>query len=414
MLSGYLDGALDTAMRSDLEDLLRDDSELGRRVRDQLNEMQALSQSLRQLSRRDAGVRLDSSFADRVLNEAVSRAREEGLSADHPLVRVAEQPMRALGTGGVAWHRKAIASVLAVAASIGLVAWSVSMRGDPEPGLDEVAMADSNSRDVAAPVEGPNLIEEPMERAAGLRVADSAKSVEVDGISDSADVVVVEPATEMIASQAVSPNQNEIMKPLGAINQQSTMGPPAVAPFDHSSFDRSSTVSVSPTVRSRPAAVIVLDVRQSDAGRDSDSVRRALAASEISSTNKHPVNRPIAEAATNAAGVASSERVSLMYLEASASKLDNFYLAMLQDSEGIESVSLSLAMDAPIMDSIEELRPEAETVAVTELDGNQEAVEGLVKRVDQLPFAPLNRDVAKALSLSDQSDVETAVLVIIR
>ena len=93
-------------------------------------------------------------------------------------------------------------------------------------------------------------------------------------------------------------------------------------------------------------------------------------------------------------------------------------MAMLRDTEGIQSVSMSLAIDAPLIDAMEELRPEPNTVAASagamSMSGDDPSVADLVQQMDQLPFAPLSRDVATGMSQSDEASAPASVLVIIR
>ena len=284
MLSEFIDDVLESPARSSLEELMRNNPLLQAR----LDAMQAVQQSLKQLSKRDAHIRLDHSFADRVLNEAVSRAREEGLAAEHPLVRVAEQPMRAARESSWLWNRKTIASVAAVAASLGLILWASSTRPAPEPLASQPQRTSEQERPLAEP--------------SPLGIANVGPS-----ITDEHEILATGPTPEMTASTPIDTSKGtapEILNPMTSetasqVNLNSTP---------------SSVASVAPAARSRPTAVIVLDVRQSDHGRSHDAVRRALHAAEIPSSSKKPISGLIAKAATSAANLSADQRVSLMYL----------------------------------------------------------------------------------------------------
>ena len=88
LLTGYLDDALSPDERARVESLLKSDQQVAR----QLSELRALQASLRSIADADASIRLDPGFADRVLAGAVDQARIEGLSDDHPLMRLTDQP----------------------------------------------------------------------------------------------------------------------------------------------------------------------------------------------------------------------------------------------------------------------------------------------------------------------------------
>ena len=88
LLSGYLDDALSADERARVERLIETDADAA----SQLEQLRDLRQALKEVSRADAGFKLPAGFADRVLDASVAAAASEGLSEDHPLVRLAEQP----------------------------------------------------------------------------------------------------------------------------------------------------------------------------------------------------------------------------------------------------------------------------------------------------------------------------------
>ena len=88
LLSGYLDDSLSADERARIERLLETDPEVAR----ELEELRGIRGWLKDVAKADSVVTLPEGFSDRVLDAAVASAKSEGLSDDHPLVRLAEQP----------------------------------------------------------------------------------------------------------------------------------------------------------------------------------------------------------------------------------------------------------------------------------------------------------------------------------
>ena len=138
LLTGYLDDVLSTDERKRVETLLKTDAS----VAEELAQLQELRTALKAVSLADSDVRLDAGFADRVIDEAVARARVEGVSEDHPLMRVWDQPSSSLSpANSSAWRMAAV--MVGLAASIALAVMLLrpkdkESQGDLDPQIAQV------------------------------------------------------------------------------------------------------------------------------------------------------------------------------------------------------------------------------------------------------------------------------------
>jgi hypothetical protein len=162
-------------------------------------------------------------------------------------------------------------------------------------------------------------------------------------------------------------------------------------------------------------AVLVLNVRRTDAGRRSGAVAEAMRLAEISPASEKQITDEIA-GFVNEEPQPTGEEASVLYLQAPAKNLDRFYLHLLDDQEGIESVGMTLAFDAPIMQVISSLRSDPTLVrhdASLALMSENGVVDEFASRLGQLPYQPLKREMVGA-SPSKGPDIPAQILVLVR
>ncbi|WP_231615303.1 anti-sigma factor family protein [Novipirellula artificiosorum] len=423
MLSAYMDDALSSDETTRVEQMLESEPEVAR----QLKEMQQIRASLRHVWDQDRSIRLPKHFAQAVIESTVSRGRAEGLADDHPVMRLAEQPSPIRSGTSVlqvrpAWWKMA-ASIVAVAASVTIA--FVALRPDPQTA--PVALADPRARDLAdsdlASVDGV-----------------PSNSPTVDAIAPSQDRRVDVPEMEnpvaddtpapMIAVTDPSPSRSDTSLNADAANLLADSIPVNVA--DSKQPATADSRLVLPGRQPEPvmsvAAILILDVRQTMEGRDSRAVEKALEEGGISLASRKEIDEDVVRFAQKSAGTSASDASSatVLYLEAPAKKLDQFFLNLVADRQGIESVGLGMANDTPLMamvESFQSVDPTQVRDAATSwrLDLGNAGIDGLVGHLSDRPFARTPKDASEtglaagmgSLFGDESADVISRVLVVV-
>ena len=383
------------------QDNLNDDPQLDS------SEMRDLCNSLKELSARDAHIQLDSGFPDRVLQAAVDRARDEGLSDEHPLIRVAQQPMSGPVKNGpvktiASRSRKMAGAMVAIAASIGLALFLRSPHPSTSSSPHPSSSPSPNHTPHAMVSELPALADRV---AAAPAPADPVPANSVPANPAPADRLATDESTKVLTESS----SNE--SPMDSRKVAAVTAPPS--PFPPSPLLSSPLLS-SPLLSSplppssktpTLSAVMVLEIRQTDSGRSSRAVRRALRLAKITRTQERQVTSEIADAAMEAVHANDEEWVSLLYLQASAKSIDRFYLNLFEDQQGIQSVSLAIATSTPVIDAINRVRIDPTTVLHDEGAAMEmtDPTDQVVGQLDQLTFTPLTRTAASAMMPSKGS-----------
>ncbi len=395
LLTGYLDDALSDDERTRVEQLLQSNPTLV----DELAELRSLRQSLKAVSQADAAFQLDSGFADRVLGAAVARARDEGLSEDHPLVRLAEQPSTTRDAEGSSSWR--VAGVLvALAASIAIAVITLRPKNEPE-GFAVVEPNPSGPVGVD-PVQDdgnllvPDVIDPVPEAATPEMIADAAESdAGTPGIEMRDDPLLEQPgAAPSIADVATSEN-----------NKPAT-------PETNNAIDTSSVASVQMPLN-QLGAIFVLHVQQTEAGRQSNAVAEAMELADIQPATEKAITDEIA----GLAGERPEDgEPTILYLRAPAKQLDKFYLRLMADEVGVESVGITIADGAPIMGVISAVQPDPTLVRHTSLELTSESglVDQLAGQLGQLSYLPMNRRQALNALPSNGPDQLAQILVLVQ
>lgn len=325
LLSGYLDDALSADERARIERLLETDPE----VATQLEELRDLVGALKEVSKTDAGFKLPAGFADRVLDAAVASAASEGLSDEHPLVRLAEQPSskRPHPTS----NRRVAGVLVALAASIVIAVFAF------RPDVSDVVIENTGVV-VAPPADVPAVDEVP----------DVGPAV---GPVDSPDVnrIAVAPVTN-IKPNVPSPNDVAVdpapAPEAVAVNDTPMVTPEIATPELVSQTPRSVVIS----------EILVLHVKRTEFGRENEAVKVAMKGAGIDSASEKKISDDVVNLAKDESEAADRDAV-VLYLQASAKSIDQFILSLVADRVGIESVRLALAEDAPTLDVAQAAQP---------------------------------------------------------
>jgi anti-sigma factor RsiW len=391
LLTGYLDDALSSDERARVESLLQSDHQVAGQLAD-LREMQA---SLRSIAAADSSIQLDSGFADRVLGAAVDRARTEGLSEDHPLVRLTDQRSVSNLSKSDSQPFLYAAILVGLAASIAIAV--VMLR--PDSSDSDVPLA---SVDVESPGD--------------VVTADLVAEERVPAIDS---IVTIDPP-EIPASNIPASNRPE-SETAEIVDQPPAVSPAAVAKaavpdMQIANSDAPNRANFAEPARLQLGAILVLDVRLTAAGQMENAIQSSMQKAGLDRTDEKELPQELAGQFGAADYDAPTGQVTVMYVQASAKTLDRFYLSLLGDQVGVESVGMSLAMDAPILKVVQSLATDPTTVrhdkTALELSSSAGVVGQLAGELSQLSFAPLNRQNAGALSPSGPDEPAQILLLV--
>ena len=139
LLTGYLDEVLTADELARIETLLKTEPSIA----EELARLQELRLALKAVALADSDIQLDSGFADRVIDEAVLRARSEGVSDEHPLMRIDNQPVVSVSSASASSTWRIAAVMVGLAASIALAVFLMRSEqdqgtGDSDPQIAQV------------------------------------------------------------------------------------------------------------------------------------------------------------------------------------------------------------------------------------------------------------------------------------
>jgi hypothetical protein len=399
MLSGYLDDALSADERARVDQWLASDPDLAGEL-DQLRELRA---ALQAIGRAGSHLKLESGFADRVVDAAVARAQAEGLSEDHPLLRLAEQPTPSRRGRSLDWRWPA--SLAALAASIALAIFLFGGGNDTRPLANQSPTPES-------------------EIIAESTIGESAngESSEAAMLAESATDATVAPA-DVSENQLESTPMNPAVTPDQIATNEPQSTPPSIQEID-ASESIAATESPKPMETGNSleeqlllggAPVMVLSVRLTEAGKQSDAIGDALTNSQISANRQQRVTNEIAGFVapddSDLEGVADAK---VLYLQAPLKSLDRFYLSLMADEEGIAKVGMTIAFNAPIRRVADALKVDPTTVQhdgrVLELVSSTPTVAEVASQLDDLPF-DFNR--TKVLKIQDDGPDEMGQVLVL-
>ncbi|EMI15363.1 hypothetical protein RMSM_07692 [Rhodopirellula maiorica SM1] len=423
-----MDDALSEDERTRVEQMLRDDAN----VASELEQLIQLRESLRQIRDEDRNVTLPANFAQSVIEATVDRGRAEGLSDDHPVMRLSEQPSPMVTRERVSVWR-VVAPLAAIAASLAIAFFATRPGAD----LDPVALIDPEIDQIAT-AEALSPSSE-IESNPTLATADPGAAMNMDAVTP-----------DNFPSPNASPDSNSL-GPNSPSPGSPRPGSVAIEKVDSDSSNNDTEMRIaanSPnveTIESDAAikrnetdaasadvvaikAMLVLDVRRTMDGRNTRSVETAMELTGINSASRKTVDDSVVRfAKENQADDESASSAGVLYLEAPAKQLDQFILRLIADEQGIESVSMTIANDPPLVAMIKSLRDVDPTTVKHstswQLDAGVHGTNALASHLSDRPYVRLNSATANMAmvgsvdesgSASTSSDIIGRVLVIVR
>lgn len=417
LLSAYLDHALDHDELLLVEQWLKQDLKVSERLR----ELTAVRDSVRQAFNSPPAERLPQGFSTEVLAAAVARAYEEGCDESHPLMRVQENPLTTLdrSTGEVSTRRLAVVALTLAASVLFLVLGSNLL--EPVTGKQGDSLAKTESGSLTDGVTTPF-------DSSKLRVVDLDRPDRNN--SGSLDVVVAD--QELQGNDSIESNS-----PLGGVTLNDIAdgsGGPTTRPEVNSESSSGNTMKVVQDLAtdrvfegaaSPKGAILVLRIKQTDIGRSGEAVRRAMDSAGIRGSSQVALNGKtleglVAQTSDVQGTVRQEDGVgagrSVLFLQLSAKQFDRFYQQVWGDQTGVDSLSMSVAFDAPIIGLIESIvhdptliKAEATSVEIREMTDQGFLVDSL----QQLQSVPMDRTVLSVPSLGSGEDLQTQVLLLV-
>ncbi len=434
-----MDDALSTDERAWFEQMLASDPQVAR----ELEQLKSLRLSLHRISKEDRDIKLPRDFAQSVLEATVARGRLEGLSDEHPVMRMAEEPSVEVGRRAVTAtlpsqspHSlgKVLLPIAALAASIAIAV--IALREQPvrdQFSSDPIASIDQkHSNSLANDTKLPPDAPESREVVASLGKEDKESSAQSIGAKPNLTELAVdvpsnrsiETGSDTVNSDTVKPsmdlprdanskdvNPKDIAASVPVDNTESPASPTAIANKPNS------TANVYPI-----KAVLVLNVQRTMDGLDSHPVETAMKQSGLDAASRKKVDEKVVRFA-NSDGAENHSSATVLYLEAPAKRLDQFINRLVGDEQGIESVSFSIADDLLLVGMIESLRKIDPTKvkhdASWQLDAGAEGTRALSNHLTGREFANVNKATAEiglatSVSASETPDIVGHIIVVIR
>jgi len=376
LLSASIDDALSPEEQAVLDRWFREDPAAEKRR----DEMAALVTSVRDAYRplrqgAAAHKPLGREFADSIVDSAIAEAASENLPPSHPLVRIGRGQQVNRGPAVVpaaTWSR--FAAIAGLAASI-IGGVFVATRG----GKNDDPLGLLSQSDPTAVIERPVEIVQPspLARPADLIAADPLDPA--DRVAADLQPMRSAPITE---APAGLPSAEDIAGPSPAPSLPAELSPAADA-----------TVKVEVDDAFQLAAVMVVSVELTEAGRQSLALLAALRAADIRIGANGVVSDQVVSGLQQSAVVQASpgdQSAKLYFVEAPARQIDQFLMKVMADKDSFASIGLSIADNPPLLASIGRWRP-----GDAERDASQNPV-GQRLAADAKPVS-----VARDLVLSD-------------
>ncbi|MGB1814876.1 MAG: anti-sigma factor family protein [Rubripirellula sp.] len=379
LLTGYLDEVLSADELARVETLLKTEPSIAA----ELVKLQEMRSALKAVALADSDIRLDAGFAERVIDEAVLRARSEGVSDEHPLLRIDKQPVVHAPnvTASSTWRIAAV--MVGLAASIALAVFLMRSEQKLEPG-------DAN----------PQIAEvKPVTPQRGT--ADDSESQ-----LDPASVIAAVPSTNPGAGSkvdlpGVNPTKDEIQR--SQLDENSVAGMPNLGTESNANGRSTEPVGVEPAATL--GAILVINVELTAEGRERDVFNAAMKRAGLKASSQKKISDEIVGITENPS-LQKPEGAAVVYLQAPAKDLDRLYLGLIADRVGVKSVGMSLAMDAPVMRAINAVRQDPTTVrhesSSLQLLSDDDTMAQLTDTLLRLEFMGMRNGVAVPSTGGDQ------------
>lgn len=405
LLSGHLDGALSGDERARVEQMLSDDPAISQRLEGLKRQREAYRQALL------ATPKLPDGFADQVVQAAIDRAEAEELRSDHPLRLAASGSFVAPQSDRTFSKPRLIAMVAGLAASVLFIGLAVkefsgSATTQPEdPLLVTSPQPTVEQPESIDPVRPADPMVDPMAAPPSDAIAASGDSLDDSVAKPAADSLDV-PRPDL--SPETQPESNGPM--LAEVNP--TTQTPSVE--DAPAMTGGDTPETAPLVALRPLNMLmVVEIKQSEAGRQTGAFDQALAEIQIAESEERRVDEALARAVAPQADADASADQSprALLLESPAKKLDRLVMRLVSDRDGIEAVgfsAISVQLDAPLLRSIESVRTVDPTKIrhqgqiVPIVSDADEVFDAWVQQLADRPFIPVRGEQEAQLISSQQ------------
>ena len=379
LLTGYLDEVLSADELARVETLLKTEPSIAA----ELVKLQEMRSALKAVALADSDIRLDAGFAERVIDEAVLRARSEGVSDEHPLLRIDKQPVVHAPnvTASPTWRIAAV--MVGLAASIALAVFLMRSEQKLEPG-------DAN----------PQIAEvKPVTPQRGT--ADDSESQ-----LDPASVIAAVPSTNLGAGSKVDlpgVNSTKDETQRSQLDENSVAGMPNLGTESNANGRSTEPVGVEPAATL--GAILVINVELTAEGRERDVFNAAMKRAGLKASSQKKISDEIVGITENPS-LQKPEGAAVVYLQAPAKDLDRLYLGLIADRVGVKSVGMSLAMDAPVMRAINAVRQDPTTVrhesSSLQLLSDDDTMAQLTDTLLRLEFMGMRNGVAVPSTGGDQ------------
>ena len=379
LLTGYLDEVLSADELARVETLLKTEPSIAA----ELVKLQEMRSALKAVALADSDIRLDAGFAERVIDEAVLRARSEGVSDEHPLLRIDKQPVVHAPnvTASPTWRIAAV--MVGLAASIALAVFLMRSEQKLEPGDASPQIAEVKP---VTPQRG---------------TADDSESQ-----LDPASVIAAVPSTNPGAGSkvdlpGVNPTKDESQR--SQLDENSVAGMPNLGTESNANGRSTEPVGVEPAATL--GAILVINVELTAEGRERDVFNAAMKRAGLKASSQKKISDEIVGITENPS-LQKPEGAAVVYLQAPAKDLDRLYLGLIADRVGVKSVGMSLAMDAPVMRAINAVRQDPTTVrhesTSLQLLSDDDTMAQLTDTLLRLEFMGMRNGVAVPSTGGDQ------------
>ena len=381
LLTGYLDEVLSADELARVETLLKTEPSIA----EELAKLQEIRSALKAVAIADSDIRLDAGFAERVIDEAVLRARSQGVSDEHPLLRKHTQAGVESPTALASSTWRIATVMVGLAASIAIAVFLIRPDEERDAG-------NSNPR-IAQLKPDPSVvaIAEPSEQQPN---PDSAMASIQSGNPDTGPMVK-------------SPS---IENPLEDVAQSSSVDGTAVAAIPNTNA-KPNELPTEPvgTEPDQPAvtlgAILVVNVELTDAGREQDVVNAAMERAGLKASSQKKISEEVVGVLGNSS-LKDPEGAAVVYLQAPAKDLDRLCLGLIADRVGVKSVGMSLAMNAPVMRAINAVRQDPTAVrhegSSLQLLSDDDSIAQLTETLLNLEFMGMRNGVTVPSTGGDQ------------
>jgi hypothetical protein len=344
LLTGYLDEVLSADELARVETLLKTEPAIA----EELAKLQELRSALKAVAVADSDIRLDTGFAQRVIDEAVLRARSEGVSGEHPLLRTDNQSVvnSAAVSNSSTWRIAAV--MVGLAASIAFAVFLMRSEEERETGdsSPRIAQAKPNAPVPAIP-ENIKLQPDPASAIAAIQSGNP-------GVGRMTEATGVEkPIEDGVQSQKIDGNSIAAMPDSGT--KPNELSPDVVG----------AEPAITEPAITEPAvtlgAILVVNVELTDEGREQDVFNATMKRAGLKASSQKKISEKTVGVIENSS-LQKPQGAAVVYLQAPAKDLDRLYLGLIADRVGVKSVGMSLAMNAPVMRAINAVRQDPTAV----------------------------------------------------